>query len=245
MSASTGVMEPAAEASPRFNARVAGLCYLLTFLTGIVAVMIAGRLLVPGDAAATATSILAHPGWYQLGFTAYLVNVVAYLAVTQLFYGLFKPVNRGLAQLAVLFSLVGCAVQASASLLDLAPLVVLRGEPYLGVFQPEQQQALALLCLKLHGQAFNIGLVFFAFYCLLTGILVFRSTFLPRALGVLMMLAGLSWMTFLSPPLASALSPYNLAPGVLGEGALTLWLLVRGVNVQRWQAMARAVASAH
>lgn len=187
MSASTGGMEPAVEASPRFKARMAGLCYLLTFLTGVVAVMVAGRLIVPNDAAATATSILAHQGWFQLGFAAYLVNVVSYLAVTQLFYDLFKPVNHGLARFAVLFSLVGCAVQASASLLDLAPLVVLRGEPYLGVFQPEQLQALALLCLKLHGQAFNIGLVFFAFYCLLIGVLVFRSTFVPRALGVLLM----------------------------------------------------------
>ena len=173
MSASKRVMEPAVETSPRFKARMAGSCYLLTFLTGVVAVMVSGRLILPGDAAATATNLLAHDGWFQLGFAAYLANVVSYLAVTLLFYDLFKPMNRGLARFAVLFSLVGCAVQASACLLDLAPLVVLRGEPYLGVFKPEQLQALALLCLKLHGQAFNIGLVFFACYCLLIGVLVF------------------------------------------------------------------------
>jgi hypothetical protein len=78
-------------------------------------------------------------------------------------------------------------------------------------------------------------LVFFGFYCVLIGYLIFRSTFLPRVLGVLMAIGGLGWLTFLSPPLASYLSPYNMAPGILGEGALTLWLLVVGVNVQRWK----------
>jgi hypothetical protein len=78
-------------------------------------------------------------------------------------------------------------------------------------------------------------LVFFGFYCLLIGYLIFRSTFLPRILGVLMAIGGLGWPTFLSARLADYLSPYNLAPGVLGEGSLTLWLLVIGVTVQRWK----------
>jgi hypothetical protein len=84
------------------------------------------------------------------------------------------------------------------------------------------------------------NLIFFGFYCLLIGYLIFRSTFLPRILGVLMAIGGLGWLTFLSPPLANYLSPYNLAPGILGEGALTLWLLVVGVNVQRWMEQAGA-----
>jgi hypothetical protein len=83
-------------------------------------------------------------------------------------------------------------------------------------------------------------LVFFGVYCLLIGYLIFRSTFLPRILGVLMAFGGLGWLTFLSPPLANYLSPYNLAPGMFGEGALTLWLLVVGVNVPKWQAQANA-----
>jgi Domain of unknown function (DUF4386) len=78
-------------------------------------------------------------------------------------------------------------------------------------------------------------LVFFGFYCLLIGYLIFGSTFLPRILGVLMAFAGLGWLTFLSPPLANHLSPYIFAPGLLGEGALTLWLLAKGVNAERWQ----------
>jgi hypothetical protein len=83
-------------------------------------------------------------------------------------------------------------------------------------------------------------LVFFGFYCLLIAYLIFRSTFLPRVLGALMAFAGLGWLTFLSPALAKDLSPYNMIPGILGEGALTLWLLVVGVNVQRWKEQAGA-----
>jgi hypothetical protein len=100
----------------------------------------------------------------------------------------------------------------------------------LSVFSLEQLQALALVFLKLSGRTNDIGLVFFGFYCLLIGYLIFRSTFLPRALGVLMAFGGLGWLTFLVPPVSSALSPYSLAPGILGEGALTLWLLAFGVK---------------
>jgi hypothetical protein len=86
-----------------------------------------------------------------------------------------------------------------------------------------------------HIAPFSINsLVLFAFYCLLIGYLILRSAFLPRILGVLMMFGGLGWLTFLSQPLARSLSPYNMAPGILGEGVLTLWLLVMGVNAQRW-----------
>jgi hypothetical protein len=91
-----------------------------------------------------------------------------------------------------------------------------------------------------HLAPFHINsLVFFGFYCLLIGYLIFRSTFLPRILGALMAFGGLGWLTFVSPPLADYLSPYNMVPGILGEATLTLWLLVKGVNVQRWQEQAR------
>jgi hypothetical protein len=85
-------------------------------------------------------------------------------------------------------------------------------------------------------------LVFFGFYCLLIGYLILRSTFLPRILGALVAFGGLGWLTFLSPALARYLYPYNLAPGLLGEGSLTLWLLVIGVNEQRWKEQASTEA---
>jgi len=94
--------------------------------------------------------------------------------------------------------------------------------------------------LELNSQAANIYLVFFGFYDLLIGYLIIRSAFLPRILGWLMALAGLGWLTFLSPPFANYLSPYNLVLGFLAELALMLWPLVRGVNVQRWRQQASA-----
>jgi len=234
------MMDRIAETSPRFKAKMAGVFYLLTILTGGFALFVGGRLVVSGDAAATAANILAREPLFRLGFAADLIMAACYIAVTALFYELFKPVNRSLSLLAAFFSLVGCAIQAFSSLFDLAPLVVLGGAQYLSVFKAEQLQVLALMFLKLSGQAFNISLVFFGFYCFLIGYLIFRSIFLPRILGVLMAFAGLGWLTFLSPPLANYLSPYILAPGALGEGSLTLWLLVIGVNSQRWKEQASA-----
>jgi len=232
-------MERIAEASPRPRAKIAGVFYLLIFLTGGAAVP-SFRLVVSGDAAATATNILAHEPLFRWGFAALLLNVAVYMVVTMLFYDLFKPVNGSLSLLAAFFSLVGCGIQAFACLFYLAPLVVLGGAQYLRVFKVEQLQAVALMFLKLYGQAYNLGLVFFGFYCLLIGYLILRSTFLPRILGALMMFAGLGWLTFLYPPLASHLDPYIRIPGILGEGSLTLWLLVMGVNVERWREQASA-----
>jgi hypothetical protein len=142
--------------------------------------------------------------------------------------------------LAAFFSLVGCAILVFASLFQLAPLVVLGGGQYLSAFKVEQLRALAFLFLELYGQGVNLCFVFFGVYCLLIGYLIFKSSSLPRILGVLMAFAGLGWLTFLFPPLADYLSPYNLVLGFLAELALMLWLLVMGVDVQRWKEQARA-----
>ena len=234
------MMERNAEASPRPRARITGVVYLLYFLTAIIGEFFLRGLVVDGDAAATANNILAHESLFRLGLATGLISTACYVAVTALFYDLFKTVSRSLSLLAAFFSLVGCAILAFASLFQLAPLVVLGGSQYLSVFKVEQLRALALMFLELNTQAGNICVVFFGVYCLLIGYLIFRSTFLPRLLGVLMALAGLGWLTFLSPPLANHLSPYNLVLGFLAELSLMLWLLVMGVNVQRWKEQASA-----
>jgi hypothetical protein len=233
-------MERIAEASPRSGARITGVVYFLYFLTAVLGVFFMKGIVVDGDAAATATNILAHESLFRLGIATGLVATAGYIALTALFYGLFKPVSRSLSLLAAFFSLVGCAILAFASLFQVAPLVVLGGSPYLNVFKVEQLQALALMFLELNTQANNICVVFFGVYCFLIGFLIFKSAFLPRSLGVLMALAGLGWLTFLSPPLANRFSPYNLVLGFLSELALMLWLLVRGVKVQRWKEQASA-----
>jgi hypothetical protein len=234
--------ERIAKASPRVRARMAGLFYLIAAQAYAFAEFsVRGKLVVNGDAASTAHNILAHESLYRLGFAAELISTVFFIMVTLLFYDLFKPVNRRISLLAAVFSLIGCAIQALSSLLHLAPLVVLGGEPFLRAFKVEQLQSLALLFLMLRTQATNIYMVFFGCYNLLLGYLIFRSTFLPRILGVFMAIAGLTYQVFLSPPLATYLFPYVLAPaGALGELSLVLWLLVMGVNVQKWKERASA-----
>lgn len=234
------MIEGIAEASPRPSARTTGVVYLLYFLTAVLGEFFLKGLVVHGDAVATANNILAHQPLFRLGMATGLISTACYVAVTALFYDLFKPVNRSLSLLAAYFSLVGCAILAFASLFRLAPLVVLGGSQYLNAFKVDQLRALALLFLELHGQGVNISFVFFGVYCLLIGYLIFRSSFLPRILGVLMAFAGSGWLIFLSPPLANYLSSYIVVLGFLAELALMLWLLVKGVNVQRWKEQARA-----
>jgi Domain of unknown function (DUF4386) len=142
--------------------------------------------------------------YFALGLISTAVNIV----LTALLYGLLKVVNRSLALLAAFFSLVGCAVRAFGNVFQLAPFVVLGGSPYLSVFKVEQLQALALLFLKLNPPTAYVYLVLFGSFNLLIGYLTFRSTFLPRILGVLMALSDLGGLTFLAPPLANQVLPY-------------------------------------
>ena len=159
---STTVMtERIAETSPRLKARIAGVFYLLTILTGIFAQgFVRGRLVVDGDAAATATNILAHERLFQLGFAVYLIEIACHIAMTALFYDLFKPVSRSVSLVAAFFGLAGCVIQAFSRLFFIAPLFVLGGAHYLSVFSAEQLQALALLFLKVndHGAADRPGI---------------------------------------------------------------------------------------
>ncbi|MDB4948320.1 MAG: hypothetical protein JWM27_969 [Gemmatimonadetes bacterium] len=184
-------MDGTVEASPRLRARTAGAFYLITIITGVFAeVFVRGALVVRDDAAATAANILAHEPLYRLGLAADLVMLTSYVAVTLLFYDLFKPVGASLSLLAAFFSLLGIAVLAVNSLNHLAPLLLLGDAHYLGAFHPAQLQALALLFLRMHARGYSIAGVYFGIYCIVIGHLVFRSGFLPRILGVLMAIGG-------------------------------------------------------
>jgi hypothetical protein len=145
--------------------------------------------------------------------------------------------------LAALLGFAGCIIKTFSRVFFVGPLFVLGGAPYLGVFSAEQLQALALLFLKVNDHGAAIALAFFGFYALLTGYLIVRSTFLPRVLGVLSILGGLGWLSFLYQPLGYRLFPYPAALGLLGAVLLILWLLVFGVNEQRWRDQASAAGT--
>jgi hypothetical protein len=241
----TVTTERMAQTSPRFQARMAGVIALITTTSGFTAIVV-GSLVVYSDAAATAHNILANELLYRLAVVGDAISVL-YIVYTFLLYYLFRPVNRSLALLAALFSLVGIAVGMLLPLFDVAALVVLKDAQSLRAFNVEQVQAIALLFLKLRVQADNVSLVLFGTYDILTGYLIVRSTFLPRILGVLLAIAGLGYLinTFanlLAPDFAAHLLPYILIPGG-ADLLLPLWLVVVGVNVQRWKEQASAAGA--
>ena len=227
------------ETSPQVYARAAGLLYLLVIAAGIISqVFISGKIIVDGDAAATAANMVNHKLLYQLGFTIYLIEMASQIAMIILMYVLLRPVSRSVSLLALSFGLVGCVIKTLSRLFYIVPLLVLGGSGYLGVFSGEQLQALALLLLNVNDRGAGMALAFFGFSTLLNGILIFRSTFLPRGLGILSMMGGLGWLSYLYPPLGYQLFPYILTIGIIGSLSQILWLLIKGVNVEKWKRLA-------
>ena len=233
-------MERIAKVSTSLKARAIGVIYLLYFLTALFAGFLTKGIVVSGDAVATANNILAHEPLYRAGLSVDLIANLLYLALTALFYILFEPVNRRLSLLAAFFSFVGCTVQIVGGLFRLVPLIILGDDHFMNVFTLGQLQATALLFIKLYAQVFSVSFVCFALFDLLIGYLILRSTFLPRVLGVVMVSAGVGALSFLWPPLAASLSPYILLIGGLAELLLLLWLLVKGVDISKWQEQASA-----
>jgi len=244
------VMERIAGASPRHLARIAGGLYLIIIVGGFFAIgFVPAAIVVPGDAAATAHNILAHELLYRLGIAAHIIIILCNIPLAVIFYDLFKVVSRRLSLLVVFFTLVGTAVEGANLLNQFAPLMLLGGGHYLSVFTTEQLQALAYMPLDLQAISYNIQQVIYAGYLLAAGYLVFRSIFLPRILGVLLAIGGLcyltySFATFLAPGFAAHLVPYIQIPSGVAELSLCLWLLVIGVNVQRWMQQASAAREA-
>lgn len=235
------MMERITETSPRLKARIAGVFEVLEGTTSAFGqVFVLGRLVVSGNPAATAANILGHERLFWLGFASSLLGVACHIAWTLLFYYLFRPVNRTLSLLAAFVGIVVCGLQALTSFLYLAPLLILQSGNSLAAFTAQQVQELAFIFIKLNSYAFEIDLVFFGLWCALTGYLIFKSTFLPRILGVLLTIDGLGWMMYVYPPLASHLFPFIATASALAEIPLELWLVAMGVNAQRWQEQAGA-----
>ena len=226
------------ELPPQACARIGGALYLIVIAAGVMGeLVIRDKLVVPGNAAATLDNIRSFEFLWRLGIAANLFHLACSVALALIFYVLLRPVSRDLALLTVLFNLVAIALEAASKLFLLPSLFVLDSASYLQAFTPEQLHALAYLSNRSHTYGFNISLIFFGFECLLLGYLIFKSQFLPRTLGILMQVAGAcylinSFAVLLAPTLVNIVI---LVPAFVAELSLALWLLVRGVNLQKWQ----------
>ena len=233
---------------PRRVARMIGLLFLITILCGVFAQgFVSERLIDFTDPATTANNILAHRGLFQLGFTVYLIEMVAQVATAALWYVLLRPVSRPIALAAAFIELAGAIVKTFARVFYLTPLFVLGGSPahtdsILSGLSPQQLQSIALILLRANDTGAATAMAFFGFSSLLSGYLIFKSTFLPRWLGVMGMIAGLCWMLFLYPPLGRASFGITALYGLLVSVVMILWLLIRGVDEEKWRTLA---ADAH
>ncbi|HEY8051169.1 MAG TPA: DUF4386 domain-containing protein [Ramlibacter sp.] len=207
--------------------RAAGVIYLLFFVTAAAGLFFTRSVVVPGDAAGTAAALMSHAGTFRAGFALTLVSNALYLALTALFYRLFGPVNWQVSTVAAFFGVAGCIVQIVAGVFQLGALALPADDVAAKAFGAAQLGAAAVFSLRLYSHAFTIALVLFAVYDLLLGWLVWRSAFVPRWIGALLMLAGAGWLAFLWAPLAAAASAVVLPLGAAAEIVLMLWLLFR------------------
>jgi hypothetical protein len=224
--------------SPQAYARLAGLLYLVVIIGGIVAeLVVRQRLVVPNDPAATASNILAHEQLFRWGFAAELIAGLCVVPLILLLYEIFKVVNPRIALLAVFFSLVGGGIEGAALLGHFEPLILLTSGGSLG--PPEALQTQAYVALRMQSIGFAAALTFFGGTMLSRGYLILRSTFFPRFIGVLLAIEGVcyianSFAKFVAPQFAPALFQVLMVSG-LAEVILTLWLLVKGIDVPKWQ----------
>lgn len=236
------------ECSPQRYARIAGIFYLAIIVLGAFGEMyVRGTLVVAGDAAATSAAISASPLLWRAGIAGDLLMHVFDVPVIVVLYYLLRPVSGSLALFATLINLVQTAVLVANKMTLLIPLFLLERGSSLQAFSPQQLDALSYLAIKAHGYGFGVGLIFFGIACLVHGYLIFKSGYLPKALGVLLLIAGFAYLInsfalLLAPSFAAAIFPAVLIPALVAELSLTLWLIFKGVNLERWrQRMQQAV----
>jgi Domain of unknown function (DUF4386) len=225
-----------AEASPLFRARVAGLLYEGANLPAPFALLyLPSRLIVRGDAAATANNIMASESLFRLGIVANLFNLIANILVVLALYQLLKVVSKNMASLMVMFVLAAVPIGMLNELTQFATLLLLSGADYLKVFTADQLHALMMLFLNLHKYGLNIAQIFWGLWLFPMGYLIFKSGFLPRILGVFLIIGCFGYVI---QSFAILLIP-NFDVDIIfftswGELFFPLWLLIKGVNVEQW-----------
>jgi hypothetical protein len=223
-----------ADQSPRKTARMAGFFYLMFIISFILASYLRSRIIVFGDVATTANNIISSQGVLRLGFMSELFSALFFVLAAWALYVLLKPVNRNLALLLVLLNLGGVAIECINALNLFSALQFLSGASYLSVFQTGQLQALAMSFLNSYTNGFMITQLFFSTWLFPLGYLVYKSRFLPRPLGILLILdffGILSWfLQFFLLPDYGILSYPGLAISFVAEFSISLWLLIKGVK---------------
>jgi len=219
------------------NARIAGLIYFLYFVTHIISDVLRDGLFVAGDAAATTSNILAHEGLFTITAVGDLVAAALFALSAWALYVLLKPVNKNLALLFLLLNLGGVAIQCSSDVLLFASPLLMNASGYLKVFQVDQLQALAMFFLNLREKGFLISQLFYGAWLFPLGYLVFKSGFLPKILGIVLMVHCFTWVsTFFQSllfPGFVAITYVSWPLGFIAEVGLTLWLLIMGAKEQK------------
>lgn len=219
------------------TARLAGVLYLaIAIISAFGLIYVPSMLIVPGDAATTAHNILTSEALFRLGFMSNLMTFTINVFVALLLYQLLKPVNKNMAALMVALILVGLGIGMLNELNQFVALLLLRSGESLTTFTTAQLQALAALFLDIYQHGFSIAHIFWGLWLFPLGYLVFKSGFLPKVLGILLLIAGVGYLVdftlfFLFPGITVKVSEFTF----VGEVVLLLWLLIKGVNVQQWQ----------
>jgi hypothetical protein len=224
-------------------ARIAGWLYLFIIVVGFyVEMFVRGRIIVAADAAATTQNLSALAPLWRLGFGGEITMWVFSIFIMGVLYMLLRPVNGTLALVALLFNIMDTAIEAlNATLCNFGALFLSNAGGALNAFSQSQLAALAALALRLHEFGFGAGLLFFGFVLILNGYLMTRSTYFPRWLGDLAAIGGAcyvlnSYGLFVAPKLQDAIFPFILLPSLFAELSISLWLIFKGVNVERWTA---------
>jgi hypothetical protein len=234
-------MNGAVDVSPRAQARIAGVIYIAAGVTAMIGeIFVRGRLIVPGNPAATAANILSHESLWRAGGVTDLVAAAGDAILALMFFVLFAGVSRPIALLAAFFRLTHVALLATITLLHFAPLAYLSTTAPLKGMSTPQLQAEAFALLRLHSIGYNIALFFFGLNCIALGYLIWRSSFLPRLIGAWLAIAGAAYVAnsavhFLAPAFGAQFFRYVLVPCGLGELVLIVWLLVFGLNEEKWK----------
>ncbi len=228
----------ATNASPLVLARVAGLLALIILVSGSFGGFVHTRLVVPGDAVTTANNIRASESLFRLGFAGGLIMYTVFIPYVVVLYRLLKPVDKTHALLMVAFALVGVPIAMLSQLNQAAALLLMSGADYLKVFTADQIDAQVMLLLRLQSHGNLIAAIFWGLWLFPLGLLVFRSSFLPRVLGVLLMIGCFGWLILVLQrfflPGYEALA-YSRFAAHVAELSWMSWLLIKGLDVERWK----------